>query len=61
MGMVQLRHSTGEVGAPDVRLTALQDKSGSIKPTAMERTLTQLEREHRERGQAVIRCADVAG
>jgi hypothetical protein len=35
--------------------------SGSIKPTAMERTLAQLEREHRDRGQAVIRCADRAG
>ncbi len=33
-----------------------EDKSGSIKPTAMERTLAQMEREHRERGQAVIRC-----
>ena len=32
---------------------------GSIKPTAMERTLAQMEREHR--GQAVIRCADLAG
>jgi hypothetical protein len=36
------------------------DKSGSIKPTAMERTLALMEREHRERGQAVIRCADFA-
>jgi hypothetical protein len=38
-----------------------EDKSGSIKPTAMARTLAQMEREHRERGQAVIRCADSAG
>jgi hypothetical protein len=38
-----------------------EDKSGSIKPTAMQRTLAQMEREHRERGQAVIRCADLAG
>ena len=36
-----------------------EDKSGSIKPRAMERTLAQMEREHR--GQAVIRCADLAG
>jgi hypothetical protein len=38
-----------------------EDKSGSIKPTAMERTLAQMEREHRGRGQAAIRCADSAG
>jgi hypothetical protein len=38
-----------------------EDKSGSIKPTAMERTLALMEREHRERGQAVIRCSDLAG
>jgi hypothetical protein len=38
-----------------------EGKSGSIQPTAMERTLAQMEREHRERGQAVIRCADFAG
>jgi hypothetical protein len=38
-----------------------EDKSGSIKPTAMERTLEQMEREHRERGRAVTRCADLAG
>ena len=38
-----------------------EDQSGSIKPTAMERTLAQMEREHRERGQAVIRCTDFAG
>jgi Protein of unknown function (DUF4239) len=38
-----------------------EDKSGSIRPTAMERTLAQMEREHRARGQAVIRCADSAG
>jgi hypothetical protein len=35
-----------------------EGKSGSIKPTAMERTLAQMER---ERGLAVIRCADLAG
>jgi hypothetical protein len=34
-----------------------EDKSGSIKPTAMTRTLTQMEREHQQReGQAVIPC-----
>jgi hypothetical protein len=34
-----------------------EDKSGSIKPTAMTRTLTQMEREHRQRNdQAVIPC-----
>ena len=38
-----------------------EDKSGSIKPTAMERTLVLIEREHRERGGTVIRCADLAG
>ena len=38
-----------------------EDKSGSIKPTAMERTLAQMEREQQERGQAVIRCADFVG
>ncbi len=38
-----------------------EDKSGSIKPTAMQRTLVLLEREHRERGGAAIRCADLAG
>jgi hypothetical protein len=38
-----------------------EDKSGSIKPTAMERTLALMEREHREGGQAVVRCADVTG
>jgi hypothetical protein len=38
-----------------------EDKSGSIKPTAMERTLTLMKREHREGGQAVIGCADLAG
>jgi hypothetical protein len=38
-----------------------EDKSGSIKPTAMQRTLVVMEREHRERGGAVIRCADFAG
>ena len=37
------------------------DKSGSIKPTAMERTLTQMERDHRARGQAAVRCGDRAG
>ena len=38
-----------------------QDKSGSIKPTAMERTLALMEREHLQGGQADIRCADLAG
>jgi hypothetical protein len=38
-----------------------EDKSGSIRPTAMTRTLEQMEREHRESGQAVVRCADLAG
>jgi hypothetical protein len=38
-----------------------QDKSGSIKPTAMERTLAQMEREHLQGGQVDIRCADLAG
>jgi hypothetical protein len=38
-----------------------EDKSGSIRPTAMARTLAQMEREHRSRGQAAIRCADLAG
>jgi hypothetical protein len=36
-----------------------EDKSGSIKPTAMERTLGLMESDHRERGGAVIRCADL--
>jgi Protein of unknown function (DUF4239) len=35
------------------------DTSGSIKPTAITRTLEQMERDHRERGQAVVRCADL--
>jgi hypothetical protein len=34
-----------------------EDTSGSIKPTAMTRTLEQMEQDHRERGQAVVRCA----
>jgi hypothetical protein len=34
-----------------------ENQSGSIKPTAMERTLAQMEREHRVAGQAVIRCS----
>jgi hypothetical protein len=38
-----------------------EDKSGSVKPTAMERTLALMERDHRQRGQAVVRCADSAG
>ena len=38
-----------------------EDKSGGIQPTAMERTLAQMERDHRERGSAVIRCAGPAG
>ena len=35
-----------------------EDKSGSIKPTAMERTLVLMERDHHARGGAVIRCAE---
>ena len=38
-----------------------EDKSGSIKPTAMERALVLMETDHRERGGAVIGCADLAG
>lgn len=38
-----------------------EGKSGSIKPTAMERTLAQMEREHRALGQAIIPCADLGG
>jgi hypothetical protein len=38
-----------------------EDMSGSIKPTAMTRTLEQMERNRRERGQAVVRCADLTG
>jgi len=38
-----------------------EDTSGSIKPTAMTRALEQMERDHRERGQAVVRCADLTG
>jgi hypothetical protein len=35
-----------------------ENKSGSIKPTAMARTLTQMEREHRERNaEAIVRCS----
>jgi Protein of unknown function (DUF4239) len=34
-----------------------QDKSGSIKPTAMTRTLTQMERERQQSGEAVIPCS----
>jgi hypothetical protein len=35
-----------------------EDKSGSIKPTAITRTLTQMEREHQQRNaQAVIPCS----
>jgi Protein of unknown function (DUF4239) len=34
-----------------------EDKSGSIKPTAMTRTLAQMEREHQQRNQlAPVRC-----
>jgi Protein of unknown function (DUF4239) len=33
-----------------------EDTSGSIKPAAMARTLEQMERDHRQRGQAVVRC-----
>jgi hypothetical protein len=38
-----------------------EDTSGSIKPTAMTRTVALMERDHRERGQAVVRCADLTG
>ena len=38
-----------------------EDKSGSIKPTAMERTLALMERDYRERGGPAIRCAELAG
>jgi hypothetical protein len=38
-----------------------QDESGSIKPTAMERTLAQMEAAHRARGQAAVRCGEPAG
>jgi Protein of unknown function (DUF4239) len=38
-----------------------EDKSGSIKPTAMQRTLVQMQNEHRERGVAPVRCAARAG
>ena len=38
-----------------------EDKSGSIKPTAMERALAQMDRDRRARGQAVVRCANLAG
>jgi hypothetical protein len=36
-----------------------EDTSGSIKPTAMMRTLEQMERDHRARGQAVVSCAEL--
>jgi hypothetical protein len=35
-----------------------EDTSGSIKPTAMTRTLEQMDNDHRERGYPVVRCAD---
>jgi hypothetical protein len=38
-----------------------EDTSGSIKPTAMTRTLEQMEKDDRERGQAVVRCAVLTG
>jgi Protein of unknown function (DUF4239) len=38
-----------------------EDTSGSIRPTAMTRALEQMERDHRERGEAVVRCADLTG
>jgi len=38
-----------------------QDTSGSIKPTAMTRTLEQMEKDHHERDQVVVRCADPTG
>jgi hypothetical protein len=36
-----------------------EDTSGSIKPAAMTRSLEQMEADHRDRGQAVVRCADL--
>ena len=36
-----------------------ENKSGSIKPTAMARTLTLMEKEHRDDGGAAVRCADL--
>jgi hypothetical protein len=36
-----------------------EDTSGSIKPTAMTRSLEQMEKDHRERGQPAVRCADL--
>jgi hypothetical protein len=36
-----------------------EDTSGSIKPTAMARTLEQMDRDHRDRGQPVVRCDDL--
>jgi hypothetical protein len=38
-----------------------EDTSGSIKPTAMTRTLEQMKKDDRERGQAVVRCSDLTG
>jgi len=34
-----------------------EDKSGSIKPTAMTRTLTQMQREQQRNDQMVIPCS----
>jgi hypothetical protein len=36
-----------------------EDISGSIKPTAMTRTLKLMEKDRRERGEAAVRCADL--
>ena len=38
-----------------------EDTSGSIKPTAITRTLALMERDHRERDPAVLRCANLTG
>jgi hypothetical protein len=35
-----------------------EDTNGSIKPTAMTRTLEQMDKDHRERGYPLVRCAD---
>ena len=34
-----------------------EDKNGSIKPTAMARTLAQMQREHQQRDQVVVPCS----
>jgi hypothetical protein len=38
-----------------------EDRSGSIKPTAMERTLSLMQSDHRASGQATVRCGDRGG